>query len=277
MTCSPRRSGSSSVGWRSSPAASSSRRRSTSPPFGGIAARARCSTWSLGSPISRCCADQSSERYQMLARSASTPRSGWPRRPRRPGPPGAPGLLHRVRRAERAAGRRAGSRTRPSKAGALDERWTSGRARQPPRGHRLRQGDRRRRSRPADRRPARPVRLPARTLQRGAAVDGPGGGGGPGRAAAAASAGAVRQRPAGPAECDYGRPCAGSTPPCCSTASLATPPGSSLPAGARQRRPRAGQVRPLAELHAEGLSWPRRVRGRGRRPARTATSGSSPG
>ena len=120
-------------------------------------------------------------------------------------------------------------------------------------GHRLRQRERRRRRRPADRRPARQVRLPARALQRDTAVDGPGGGGRPDRVAAAASQGAVRQRPAGAVAVRLraGRAQARRRPAALPRARRRRRDGV-LPAGARQRRPRAGPVRPFRAVARGG-------------------------
>jgi predicted ATPase len=92
-------------------------------------------------------------------------------------------------RGRRGGGRRPGARARPP----------GHRAAQPPQGVRVRPGAGRPGGGAADRRPAGPVRLPARPLRRDPAVDGRRGDLLPGRARRAGGQGAARQRPAGPA------------------------------------------------------------------------------
>ena len=113
-----------------------------------------------------------------------------------------------------------------------------------------------------------------------ARVDGPGGGRGPGRAARVPGQGAVRQRPArAPAVRLRARRAAASTRPCCFYRELGDAAGiaaclQALGSVAREQ----GRYARSAQLHAESLDARRAPPAtRGRRPARTATSASSPG
>ena len=169
---------------------------------------------------------------------------------------GSPGVLHRVRGVGRGPDRSSKGRRRawkPSSTVSTTNCRTSGGRSNSPRKRTPGRGA-------ADRRPAGPLRLPSRSLPRDPAVDGrwryllPGRGrrsSEPERCTAAAgsrSSSATTRPPSG-----------GSTPRCCSTGSSATRPGWRLPAGARQRRARAGPVR---SVRAVARGRPRTGQGR---------------
>ena len=256
-----RRSGPSSGGWPSSPAGSRCTRRNGSR-RAGASAGTRCWTCSPGWRTSRCCGSSTPTARVTLFPAGHDPRlrAGTAGRDAgvRAGAPRLPAVLHQTggagrARLERAEEGRAGRELDrldaelPNLRRAFEIAQESG----VPRSRWRRCGS------PAP----GPLRLPARPLPRGPAVDGRGGRLLPGRARRAAGQGAARQRAAGLAAMRLpgrGPPAGGRT--------AALPRAGGLPgnrrraAGARQRGPRAGPVRRVGRA-ARGKPGHRRAAG----------------